>query len=266
MWSRRGGHHRERTPDDPPPHRVHHRHRLSARHGRRRRRPSRLGRHRQPQPGHRAHLRRQPVRPQLVRLRHRHRGRPRGPRGQAGQRGRPARRRRRRPHRVHPQRPGLPGPRGRPHRSAGAGRRRRSSDRSSTPSASTPSSRCCSTTSSPGTAITAAQAVKANGATLTSAQGATIGVRVWSTRLRIIELRDQDRNDINPFLDPACPRHQRRQRADRARHRLRPAARRPLTVPHLATAGTGTATAAPARPSGEPTRVTPIVRRGERAD
>ncbi len=30
-------------------------------------------------------------------------------------------------------------------------------------------------------------------------------------------------------------------------------------MPHLATAGTGTATAAPARPSGEPTRVTPIV-------
>ncbi len=54
----------------------------------------------------------------------------------------------------------------------------------------------------PGTAITSAQAVKANGATLTTAQGATIGVRVWSPRLRIIELRDQDRNDINPFLVP----------------------------------------------------------------
>ncbi|WP_377641400.1 fasciclin domain-containing protein [Oryzobacter terrae] len=54
----------------------------------------------------------------------------------------------------------------------------------------------------PGTAITAAQAVKANGATLTTAQGATIGVRVWSPRLRIVELRDQDRNDVNPFLVP----------------------------------------------------------------
>ena len=30
-------------------------------------------------------------------------------------------------------------------------------------------------------------------------------------------------------------------------------------MPHLATVGTGTATAAPARPSGEPSRVTPIV-------
>lgn len=54
----------------------------------------------------------------------------------------------------------------------------------------------------PGTAITKSAAVKANGATLTTAQGGTISVRVYSKYLPLIELRDQDRNDLNPFLNP----------------------------------------------------------------
>ena len=54
----------------------------------------------------------------------------------------------------------------------------------------------------PGATITKSAAVKANGATLTTAQGGTSGVRVYSRYLPIVELRDQDRNDLNPFLDP----------------------------------------------------------------
>jgi uncharacterized surface protein with fasciclin (FAS1) repeats len=54
----------------------------------------------------------------------------------------------------------------------------------------------------PGAAITKRAAVNANGAVLTTAQGGTISVRVYSRYLPIVELRDQDRNDINPFLNP----------------------------------------------------------------
>jgi hypothetical protein len=54
----------------------------------------------------------------------------------------------------------------------------------------------------PGAAITKKAAVNANGAVLTTAQGGTISVRVYSRYLPIVELRDQDRNDINPFLNP----------------------------------------------------------------
>lgn len=53
----------------------------------------------------------------------------------------------------------------------------------------------------PGKAITKKAAVRANGATLTTAQGGTIGVRVKSKSRAKVELRDQDRNDRNPFLD-----------------------------------------------------------------
>ena len=45
-------------------------------------------------------------------------------------------------------------------------------------------------------------AVNANGAVLTTAQGGTIRVRVYSKYLPIVELRDQDTNDVNPFLNP----------------------------------------------------------------
>jgi hypothetical protein len=54
----------------------------------------------------------------------------------------------------------------------------------------------------PGATITKKQALKANGATLTTAQGATIGVKVVSKWLGIIELKDQDRNDVNPYINP----------------------------------------------------------------
>jgi hypothetical protein len=54
----------------------------------------------------------------------------------------------------------------------------------------------------PGAAITKRAAVNADGAVLTTAQGATIRVRVHSRYLPIVELRDQDTDDVNPFLNP----------------------------------------------------------------
>jgi hypothetical protein len=54
----------------------------------------------------------------------------------------------------------------------------------------------------PGAAITKKAAVNANGASLTTAQGDTIGVRVYNKYLPIVELRDKDTNDVNPFLNP----------------------------------------------------------------
>lgn len=53
----------------------------------------------------------------------------------------------------------------------------------------------------PGAAITKKAAVKANGAVLTTAQGETFTVRVYNRSRPIIQLRDQDRNDANPFLN-----------------------------------------------------------------
>ena len=41
-----------------------------------------------------------------------------------------------------------------------------------------------------------------NGAELTTALGSTIGVRVFDARYPIVMLKDQDPNDINPFLNP----------------------------------------------------------------
>lgn len=54
----------------------------------------------------------------------------------------------------------------------------------------------------PGATLTSKQAAASNGATLTTAQGGTVGVRVYSRWLPIIELRDQDTDDRNPFLNP----------------------------------------------------------------
>lgn len=54
----------------------------------------------------------------------------------------------------------------------------------------------------PGATITKAMAVKSNGAQLTTALGPTIGVRVFDARYPIVMLKDQDPNDINPFLNP----------------------------------------------------------------
>jgi hypothetical protein len=53
----------------------------------------------------------------------------------------------------------------------------------------------------PGATITKRDAVNADGATLTTAQGGTFTVRVYNRWLPIVELRDQDRDDINPFLN-----------------------------------------------------------------
>ena len=54
----------------------------------------------------------------------------------------------------------------------------------------------------PGAAITKKAAVNADGATLTTAQGGTIKVRVYNRYLPVVELRDKDTNDVNPFLNP----------------------------------------------------------------
>ncbi len=53
----------------------------------------------------------------------------------------------------------------------------------------------------PGSTITKRDAVSSNGATLTTAQGGTFTVRVYNRWVPVVELRDQDPNDVNPFLD-----------------------------------------------------------------
>lgn len=54
----------------------------------------------------------------------------------------------------------------------------------------------------PGATITKKDALRADGATLTTAQGGTIGVKVRSRWLPIVELKDQDPNDVNPVINP----------------------------------------------------------------
>ena len=54
----------------------------------------------------------------------------------------------------------------------------------------------------PGATLTSRDAVGANGAQLTTALGPTIGVRVLSKWLPIIQLRDQDPDDVDPFVNP----------------------------------------------------------------
>ncbi len=54
----------------------------------------------------------------------------------------------------------------------------------------------------PGATITSRDAVKANGAQLTTALGPTIGVRVPNRWLPIIQLNDQDPDDVDPFINP----------------------------------------------------------------
>jgi Fasciclin domain len=54
----------------------------------------------------------------------------------------------------------------------------------------------------PGATLTKKDAVNANGAVLTTAQGGTISVRVYDRYLPVVELRDKDTNDVNPFLNP----------------------------------------------------------------
>ena len=52
----------------------------------------------------------------------------------------------------------------------------------------------------PGVTITKAQARRADGASLTTAQGGTIGVRVPYRSVPLVILKDADRNDANPFV------------------------------------------------------------------
>jgi hypothetical protein len=54
----------------------------------------------------------------------------------------------------------------------------------------------------PGATITARDALRSNGAELTTALGPTIGVKVPSRFLPIIVLRDQDPNDVDPVVNP----------------------------------------------------------------
>lgn len=54
----------------------------------------------------------------------------------------------------------------------------------------------------PGATITSKQAAASNGAALTTAQGGTVGVRVYSRYLPVIELRDKDTDDANAFVNP----------------------------------------------------------------
>jgi uncharacterized surface protein with fasciclin (FAS1) repeats len=52
----------------------------------------------------------------------------------------------------------------------------------------------------PGATIDSKAALASNGAALTTAQGGTITVKVWSKRCAIVQLKDQDRSDFDPFL------------------------------------------------------------------
>jgi hypothetical protein len=55
----------------------------------------------------------------------------------------------------------------------------------------------------PGATITKAMAKKANGASLATAlSGANVSVRVFDRRVPLIMLRDADRNDVNPWINP----------------------------------------------------------------
>ena len=52
----------------------------------------------------------------------------------------------------------------------------------------------------PGATIDSRTALASNGARLTTAQGGAITVKVWSKRCGIVQLKDRDRNDLDPFL------------------------------------------------------------------
>ncbi|MGY4645547.1 fasciclin domain-containing protein [Cellulomonas sp. URHB0016] len=54
----------------------------------------------------------------------------------------------------------------------------------------------------PGVTIDSATALASDGAALTTAQGGTFTVDVLAPRWAVVQLRDQDRNDLNPFLVP----------------------------------------------------------------
>ena len=83
------------------------------------------------------------------------------------------------------------------------GKETRSSRRSRTPSASTPSSRSCSTTWFPAPPSPPRRPSRSDDAILpTALSGASLKVDVVSRRLKQIRLVDNDRNDRNPLVDP----------------------------------------------------------------
>ncbi len=56
----------------------------------------------------------------------------------------------------------------------------------------------------PGATIASSDALKADGAALTTAQGGTFTVDVIYPKLPIIQLQDKDHNDVDPLLDPGA--------------------------------------------------------------
>jgi len=52
----------------------------------------------------------------------------------------------------------------------------------------------------PGVTIDSAAALQSDNAVLTTAQGGTFKVDVLSKRAALVQLKDQDKNDVNPFL------------------------------------------------------------------
>ncbi|WP_104105334.1 fasciclin domain-containing protein [Nocardioides sp. 616] len=56
----------------------------------------------------------------------------------------------------------------------------------------------------PGATIDSGTALRSDNAALTTAQGASVTVDVVFPRFKIVRLKDNDRNDIDPFLDPTA--------------------------------------------------------------
>ncbi len=84
----------------------------------------------------------------------------------------------------------------------------------------------------PGATITAAQAVKADGAKLTTAAGVKLKVKVKNGHVMLV---DKDPDAANATV--IVRRHQQGQQADRPRHRHRAAPDRPLTRPSASVPG-----------------------------
>ena len=82
----------------------------------------------------------------------------------------------------------------------------------------------------PGKALTSDKVLKANGARLKTAAGATVKVKIRKNPLTIT-LKDRDRDDRDARVVLKAARRQQGQQAGRPRHRPRPAADQPLTVP-----------------------------------
>ena len=192
---------------------------------------------RYPEPGRRPDRERQrPVRRQPVRLRHRHPGGPRGRRGQARQPGGPAHQGRRRADGVPAAGLRLPRPRPAADRHVVRERAGRLQRRSSPAAGIDTIETVLLYHVVPGATITSKDAVNADGAQLTTAQGGTITVDVIVKWLGLVKLVDQDPDRREPLPEPVRARHQQGQQADRARDHRRPAPGRPALTGRLASA------------------------------